>query len=242
MGRTYLPERAERRGMSANGGMQKLGVPAGATYGGQPITEIIWNRELDRIVVELDGAREQLVFTNIRVENGDPVITEESIPPGLVPPREAEHRETAGARESDDLYQTLREAGALFGMFSRRADGGSRSIRGPEDVDPEIRDEMCGKVTRAALAATGLNCTMRDVGEVADQLDAISGVRVSRVEDAGAATDSRDFLDVVLEDVTPGEWTVDVRSGRVFLITTRNGFVPEAMRDRDDGAILQFKR
>lgn len=117
------------------------------------------------------------------------------------------------------------------------------SIRGPEDVTGEVRDEMCGRVARAVLAATGETCTRRSVGEVATQLDAIRGVRVDRAESAEEQHDDRDFIDLT---ITRGS-----SAGQMFLVLIRNGFVPEAMAGNWQGGtpegeegrvVLQFKR
>lgn len=119
----------------------------------------------------------------------------------------------------------------------------SRSIRGPEDVDPEIRDEMCGAVARAVLAETGRSCVRRGVEEIADQLDEINGVRVDRWEPAETQADDRDFLDITIE--------AGARHSRVLLICQRNGFSPEAIagswerveRDVEDTTlVMQWKR
>ena len=113
----------------------------------------------------------------------------------------------------------------------------------PPEYDHAVLDQLCGRVTRAVLAAAGDSCNLRGVDEVAEQLDALDDVRVDRWERADDQVDDRDFLDLALES--------SQNAGKVFLITTRNGFVPEAMagswehRDQpaqDRTVVLQYKR
>lgn len=112
----------------------------------------------------------------------------------------------------------------------------ARGIRGPGDVDEEIRDAMCGAVARHVLAAAGESCNRRSVDEIVDELDALRHVHVDRWEPAEDQADNRDFVDLTLED--------DADAGRMFLILTRNGFVPESFvfNMPEDGAVFQWKR
>lgn len=112
-----------------------------------------------------------------------------------------------------------------------------------QSLEDEVREDVCGTVARAVLASTGDACMRRDVETVGGRLDRIRGVRVDRVRNAEEQNDNRDFIDLTISRASS--------SGQMFLILTRNGFVPEAMagnweggtpQGEDGRVVLQWKR
>lgn len=112
-----------------------------------------------------------------------------------------------------------------------------------DEREEEIRNDICGEVTRQLLSTTGAKCGQQTAEDVAEQLDNIQGVNVDRWKPAEDQFDDRDFIDLTI--------TRSSSAGRMFLILTRNGFVPEAMAgnwegdtpDGEDGrVVLQWKR
>lgn len=110
-------------------------------------------------------------------------------------------------------------------------------------TEQEVRDDICGSVVRAVMASAGETCGRRRVSTVADQLDAIRGVTVDRWKDADDQADNRDFVDLTI--------TRSASAGQMFLVLTRNGFIPEAMAGNWEGGtpegeegrvVLQWKR
>lgn len=118
-----------------------------------------------------------------------------------------------------------------------------RSIRGPEDVEEEIRDEMCGAVTRKVTAAAGRACNVRTTEEIVEQLENVDGCRVDRWEEAEERFDDRDFIDLSM--------FAGGSHSRMLLICQRNGFTLEAIagnwerqqKELDDtNVVFQWKR
>lgn len=98
-----------------------------------------------------------------------------------------------------------------------------------EEAEEDVRDDICGEVTRAAIAAVGGNCGGKTVGEVADDINTIRGLSASATETADEDPADRDRIRVTITD--------SVASGQLFLILQRNGFTPERMDWPTDHAL-----
>lgn len=112
-----------------------------------------------------------------------------------------------------------------------------------QDVEREVRDDICGGVLRRTIAEMGESCMSLPLATVVDRLNGIRGVSVDRWEHAEDQHDNRDFIDLTI--------TRAPSAGQMFLVLQRNGFTPSAMAGNWEGGtpegeegrvVLQWKR